>query len=109
MCMEIQKFEMRVFQVWLLSDNVSQGNVFSSAGMQQCCHEWIVGSNVGCSLVQGQEESSGDKVRCWAGGEKNVAAKPNQAGVKTTVLCQELECHNGRADAVTNSGGLSVV
>lgn len=38
-----------------------------------------------------------------------MTAKLNQAGVKTTVLCQELECHNDRTDAVTSSCGLSVV
>lgn len=38
-----------------------------------------------------------------------MAAKLNRVGVKTTVLCQELECHNDRTDAVTNSCGLSVV
>lgn len=54
-------------------------------------------------------DSSGDKVRSWVGGEENVAAKLNQAGVKTTVLCQELECLNDRTDAVTNSCGLSAV
>lgn len=64
---------------------------------------------MGCRLVQRQEENSGDKVHCWARGEENVAAKLNQAGVKTTVLCQELEDHDDRTDAVTNSCGLSVV
>lgn len=53
--------------------------------------------------------SSGGKVRSWVGGEEDVAAKLNQAGMKTTVLCQERECHNDRTDAVTNSCGLSVV
>lgn len=38
-----------------------------------------------------------------------MAAKLNRAGVKTTVLCQELECHSDRTDAVTDSCGLSVV
>lgn len=101
-----QKFELGVFQVWLLSDNVCYGNRFSSAGMQQCCHEWLTGSSVVCSLGQGQLWGQGTQL---VGGEENVAAKLNQAGVKTTVLCQELECHNDRTDAVTNSCGLSVV
>lgn len=77
--------------------------------MQQCYQEWPFGSSVGCSLEWGQGESSRGMLRCWAGGEENVAAKLNQVGVITTVLCQELECHNDRTDAVTNSCGLSVV
>lgn len=56
-----------------------------------------------------KRQSSGGEIWCWAGGEENVAAKMNQAGVKITVLCQELECHNDRTDAVTNSYGLFVV
>lgn len=36
-------------------------------------------------------------------------SKAESRGVKTTVLCQELECQNDRTYAATNSCGLSVV